>query len=136
MDQDLYDAFCREYAALPHAVSEASHVSGAGREEIACIVDTYHRIIGISSMIRALEPCTGDSMRRLDDARATVAEFDAHVHPGILRMLAESVKTQTEHLMCTRDGSEPGVQSGLYDMLRQTISTREFVMQYDAGLGQ
>lgn len=136
MDETLYDAFCRESASLKQVISRTVVPSAPDAPDLASIIGTYHHVIGISSMITALQDsCTDAQAALLADARDTVAEFDTRYHPGILTFLAESVRLQTDRLADIQ--SEPdSEQSRLYDLLRQTMSTHEFVGQYDASLGK
>lgn len=111
-------------------------ISGrAGSADISEIVLCYYGVISMSATIRALGPVRDDAELAglVADAEGMIREFDSRIHPVIMSRLAESVEEQTASL---KSGAPGGAdRAALFEKLRKTMSTREFVGQYDGGTG-
>ena len=136
---EIRDMLIREHKALQDAIKGAR-----GRIQdlsIAEIVRLYHMAMGVSSTAGALKAMGGGG-RLHDTVMDDVGEmFDRGIHPSIMGHLAESVGMQTAELKKSkgRDGKKSGGgvrdAAAPFDRLRETMSTKEFVEQYDWGLG-
>ena len=136
---EIRDMLVREHGAFLDAIRGArGRIRDLG---IAEIVGLYHMAMGVSATAGALKAMGGGG--RLHD---TVMDdvggmFDRGIHPSIMGHLAESVGVQTAELKKSR--GQNGKKSGEavrdaaapFDRLRETMSTKEFVEQYDRGLG-
>ncbi len=133
------ELFMIESGRLAGAVEAA-----ASRElSVAEIAETYHLVMNVSAMITALggrdaAAGPGPLQERIAEAGKAIDGFNAAAHPRILAGLAASVEEAAEAL---RAGSDPGTPPGgdggtadAYEELRQMMSAREFVEQYDSGL--
>jgi len=128
--------FRAEIAGFERMISEVP--GNIGSLGTAGIVRCYYRVMSMSSMIKALKPqITGrdgaDMLEQVAGVEKQIREkFDRGIHPAIMSHMAESVSRQTEFLM---GSSGSGDRAGLFERLREAMSTKEFVEQYDRGLG-
>ena len=64
--------------------------------------------------------------------------FNSSIHPKILEKLSTSIQELTKNLQSenSREKSKVQIESDakLFEELRQTMSTKEFVEQYESGL--
>lgn len=119
-------------------------VAAASELSIHEIVETYYQIINVSSMIAMLKQqlTPNDSSPLLEKISETEkkisGKFNSEIHPKILTGLTASVAEATNKLRAPdSDGTsqkEDGDKSAAYEELRQKMSAREFVEQYDKGL--
>lgn len=107
-------------------------LAGGAPGGIAGIISLYHGVMGVVSMCRALE-IAGGGAGEVARARRLVSErFDADVHPAIVGRLEASVQEITGRLR--PGGGDPVAgEPGLYEELREAMSTLEFARQYRAG---
>ena len=116
-------------------------VEGAITQElpISSIVGIYHQTIIVSSMITMLKQTVqngGVLPEEILKAERKISEFNSEVHPKILTNLTISIEEATRNLQTrTREQSQKAEDMAVeYEKLRQKMSTREFVEQYDSGL--
>lgn len=107
------------------------------------IVDTYYQISNVSSMItmlkQQLDPQNHQSLlEKIAKTEAVISEkFNPDVHPQIMNKLAKSIQDTTNNLQSKSENkTTEDIQNDakLYDELREKMSTKEFVEQYDKGL--
>ena len=64
--------------------------------------------------------------------------FDCTIHPKIMEHLSATIRELTKHLQSGNSGEKSKEQTEsdakLFEKLRQTMSTKEFVEQYEKGL--
>lgn len=116
-------------------------VEGAITQElpISSIVGIYHQTIIVSSMITMLKQTVqngGVLPEEILKAERKISEFNSEVHPKILTNLTISIEEATRNLQTrTHEQSQKAEDMAVeYEKLRQKMSTREFVEQYDSGL--
>lgn len=133
---DYTDVFQAEFEKLTELIEDAR------MQELSIndIVGVYHQIITVSSMITVLKQTVqsgGILPKEILKAERKISEFNSEVHPKILTSLTASIEEVTRNLQ-TRTSKQAQNAENMavqYDKLRQKMSTREFVEQYDSGLG-
>ncbi len=103
------------------------------------IVEIYYQVINVSSMALMLrQQIDPDKHRQLLDmithAESIISErFNSDIHPRIQANLADLITESTNNLQSQDTGNNTDM-SAAYENLRQMMSTREFVGQYEKGL--
>jgi len=139
---DISGMFHTESEKLENLINNATTKSELSIHEI---VETYYQIMNVSSMSIMLKQQLGGSdehnslIRKIEENQKLILEkFDSNLHPSIMRQLANSLTDTTKSLQSknTLEKSKDEMESEaeLYEQLRQTMSTKEFVEQYDKGL--
>ncbi len=110
--------------------------------DVPQIVETYYHVINVSSMVTMLkqnadfEPKVLEKIRETEDLISE--KFDSEIHPKILAKLSASIQELTNKLQSDNPGEKSKEQieldAQLFEKLRQNMSTREFVKQYDHGI--
>jgi len=109
------------------------------------IVQTYYQTMNVTSLAAMLKQQLGDSdepnslIRTIGETQKLILEkFDSNLHPSIMTQLTNSIIDVTKSLQSgnTLEKSKTEIESEakLYEKLRQIMSTKEFVEQYDQGL--
>ena len=107
------------------------------------IVETYYQVMNVSSMVTMLkeqvdsEP--GPLLSKIQETEKMISEkFDSILHPKILEKISSSIQQMTKNLQSEDSGekSKEQIESNakLFEELRQTMSTKEFVKQYEKGI--
>ena len=102
------------------------------------IVETYYQVMNVSSMATMLEqqPESQELIEKIKKTKKLISErFDSNIHPKIMGHLSVSIQELTEILQSGNSGEKSKEQTEsdakLFDELRQTMSTKEFVEQYE-----
>ena len=107
------------------------------------IVETYYQVMNVSSMSTMLkeqiESQPDSLLNKIQIINKSISErFNSNIHPRIMKTLSTSIKETTEKLQSgnTDKKSKEEIESEakLFEELRQKMSTREFVEQYNKGL--
>ena len=108
------------------------------------IVEVYYQITNISSMISVIKPqfdqnLDDSSCAKILNAEKFISEiFNLTIHPKIMKNIANSISNITRNLQSlnSEQKSKETIENEakLYEKLREIMSTKEFVKQYDAGL--
>ncbi len=138
---DISSMFHTESKNLENLINNATTKSELSIPEI---IETYYQIMNVSSMSTMLKQQHGGSnehnslIEEIEETQKFISEkFDSDLHPSIMRQLSNSLTDITKTLQSgTLDKSKDEIESEakLYEKLRQTMSTKEFVEQYDKGL--
>jgi hypothetical protein len=136
-----------DVSAMFHTESEKLqnliHISSKSELSVHEIVETYYQIMNISSMITMLKQQTdSDACQSLSDEIAKTEklifeQFNPIIHPQIMQKLAKSIQDTTITLQSNSGEKlkeDIEKEAKLYDELREKMSTKEFVEQYDKGL--
>jgi len=138
---DISDMFYAESEKLENLLN---NVTTKSELTIPEIIETYYQITNVSSMITMLkQQLHVDEHKILLDKiqeieRVISEKFNYNIHPHIMGKLANSIQDTMKNLQSS--GSEKKSkdkiesEAELYETLRQTMSTKEFVEQYDKGL--
>ena len=107
------------------------------------IVETYYQVMNVSSMATMLKQQADSEpealMEKIGQTEKLISErFDLLIHPKIKDHLSSSIQKLTKNLQSEPSGEKSKEQiekdAKLFDELRQTMSTQEFVEQYETGL--
>jgi hypothetical protein len=107
------------------------------------IVETYYQVMNISSMCVMLKQQADSEpaplLSKIQETEKMISEkFDSIIHPKILEHLSTTIQELTKNLQSGNSGekSKEQVESDakLFEKLRQTMSTKEFVEQYEKGI--
>ena len=103
------------------------------------IVEVYYQITNLSSMITVAKPQLDQNNAKIVYAEKFISEkFNCTIHPKIMERVATSISEITSNLQSinSEQKSKETIENEakLYEKLREMMSTKEFVKQYDAGL--
>ena len=107
------------------------------------IVEAYYQVMNVSSMVAMLKQQTDSEskelMEKIKQTKKLIStRFDSNIHPKIMENLSTSIKKLTKNLQSGNSGEKSKEQTDsdakLFDELRQTMSTKEFVEQYEKGI--
>ena len=77
-------------------------------------------------------------LNKIQEAERLVSKFNSETHPKILTRLSASVQEMTKTLQSenSAEKSKEEIESSakLFEDLRQKMSTKEFVQQYETGI--
>ena len=139
---DISSMFHTESEKLENLINSATTKLKLSIPEI---IETYYQITNVSSMITMLKQQLGGSdehnslIKKIEETQKFILEkFDLNLHPSIMIQLENLVTDITKNLQSksTLEKSKDEIESEakLYETLRQTMSTKEFVEQYNEGL--
>ena len=107
------------------------------------IVETYYQVMNVSSMATMLKQQAGSEsdplLSKIQLTEKMISEkFDSIIHPMILAKLSSSIQDTMKNLQFENSGEKSKEQieldAKLFEKLRQTMSTKEFVEQYERGI--
>ena len=105
------------------------------------IVETYYQIMNVSTMSTVLKQQLEGSdennplINKIKETQKFISEkFDLNLHPSIMNQLTNSLAETTKTLQSKTTKDDIETDAKLYEKLRQTMSTKEFVEQYAQGL--
>ena len=116
---------------------------------ISEIVQTYYQVMKVSSISKLLkesfkwstDPKHQELIHKIHDVQKQIAEeFDVKLHPIIVSQLTDSIQRHTDDLQSlAKETSQKSkevieTEANQYKELRELMSTKEFVMQYENGL--
>tara|TARA_B100000929_G_C15506489_1_gene419013 strand:- start:3096 stop:3560 length:465 start_codon:yes stop_codon:yes gene_type:complete len=116
---------------------------------ISEMVQSYYQVMKVSSISKILkdnfqsstDPKHQDLVNKIHHVQKQITEkFDAKLHPLIVSQLTDSIQKYTGNLQSldknsgqkSKQGIE--IEANLYKELRELMSTKEFVEQYENGL--
>ena len=107
------------------------------------IVEIYYQITNVSSMIEVIKQQIDkfdlSSFEKISNAENFISEkFNSTIHPKIMNNIENSVYEITKNLQSLGSDQKSKEtienEAKLYEKLREIMSTKEFVKQYDVGL--
>jgi len=107
------------------------------------IVGTYYQVMNVSSMCAMLKEQADSEpnplLSKIQETEKMISEkFDSIIHPKILAKISLTIQEMTKNLQSGHSGekSKEQIESNakLFEELRQTMSTKEFVEQYETGI--
>jgi hypothetical protein len=138
LDDDVFQMFNSEYLKLQNLINTANSKTDMNIHEI---IETYYQIMNVSSMATMLKQQTksNELLDRIQETEKLISEkFDSIVHPKIVRNLSTSIQEMTRELQSenSTEKSKEEIESDakLFEELRQKMSTKEFVDQYEVGI--
>ena len=138
--EDISQMFDSESKKLQNLIDTVNSKTDINIHEI---VETYYQVMNVSSMATMLkEQADSEPNSLLSKIRETekmISEkFDSIIHPKILAKISLSIQEMTKNLQSGNSGEKSKEQiesdAKLFEELRQTMSTREFVEQYEKGI--
>jgi hypothetical protein len=137
---DVSQMFDSEFQKLQNLIDIVNSKTDLNVHEI---VETYYQVMSVSSMATMLKQQANSEpsllLTKVNDAEKIISEkFNSVIHPKILVKISSSIKEMTKNLQSGNSGekSKEQIQSDakLFEELRKTMSTKEFVEQYEKGL--
>ena len=136
LPNDLLELFTSEYIKLENLVNTLNFNTELPVNQI---VEVYYQITNVSSMIAVVKPQLDQNNDEILNAEKFISEkFDSSIHPKIMEHIKNSISDITGNLQSfnSEQKSKETIENEakLYEKLREMMSTKEFVKQYDAGL--
>ena len=137
---DMSQMFDDESVKLQNLISIADSKSDLSVHEI---VETYYQVMNVSSMLTMIKERVESQPNPLLDKiqvidKSISEQFNSNIHPRIMKTLSTSIQETTEKLQSgnsdKKSKEEIELEAKLFEKLRQKMSTREFVEQYNKGL--
>ncbi len=138
---DVSKMFHIEFAKLDKLFNSITPQSELSVHEI---IELYYQIINMSSMITMLKQQIDSHNSKslfdkiLDTERIISENFNLNIHPQIMKKLINSIHDTTVNLQSSdlmqKSKDDVENEAKRYEELRQKMSTKEFVEQYDKGL--
>jgi len=105
------------------------------------IIKTYYQVMNVSSIATILKQQTESEelLNKIQETEKMISEkFNSNIHPKILTSLSTSIQETTKTLQSENFNKKSKKQiedhAKLFEELRQKMSTKEFVQQYDTGI--
>ena len=136
LPNDLLELLTSEYNKLENLVNSLNFDAEL---PVTQIVEVYYQITNLSSMITVAKPQLDQNNAKIVYAEKFISEkFNSTIHPKIMERVATSISEITSNLQSinSEQKSKETIENEakLYEKLREMMSTKEFVKQYDTGL--
>ncbi|MDB4849950.1 hypothetical protein OAH42_00430 [Nitrosopumilus sp.] len=137
---DLIELFDTEFIKLENLANE---INLENELPVNQIVSIYYQITNVKSMIEVMKQQIDNSdssfHEKISNTENFISKkFNSIIHPKIMANIANSISTITENLQSlnSEQKSKETIENEakLYEKLREIMSTKEFVKQYDSGL--
>ena len=137
---DLIELFDTEFIKLENLVNE---INLENELPVNQIVSIYYQITNVTSMIEVMKQQIDNSdssfHEKISNTENFISKkFNSIIHPKIMANIVNSVSTITENLQSLNSEQKSKEiienEAKLYEKLREIMSTKEFVKQYDSGL--
>ena len=138
--EDISQMFNSESKKLQNLIDTANSKTNINIHEI---VETYYQVMNVSSMATMLKQHADSEpshlLSKIQETEKMISEkFDSIIHPKFLAKISLSIQEMTKNLQSENSGekSKEQIESNakLFEELRQTMSTKEFVEQYENGI--
>ena len=137
---DLIELFIIEFEKLENL---ANQINSENELLVNQIVEIYYQITNVSSMIEVMKQQIDksdlSSFEKISNVENFISKkFNSTIHPKIMTNITNSISEITKNLQ-SLDSDQKSKETieneaKLYEKLREIMSTKEFVNQYDAGL--
>ncbi len=140
LPDDIFTMFVSESQKLQNLIDAANSKTDMNIHEI---VETYYQVMNVSSMMVMLKQQVSfepkELMEKIQESENLISEkFNSILHPKILQKLSTTIQELTKILQSrnSNEKSKEQIESDakLFEELRQNMSTKEFVEQYDYGI--
>ena len=137
---DLIELFDTEFIKLENLVNE---INLKNELPVNQIVSIYYQITNVTSMIEVMKQQIDNSdssfHEKISNTENFISKkFNSIIHPKIMVNIANSISTITKNLQSLNSEQKSKEiienEAKLYEKLREIMSTKEFVKQYDSGL--
>ena len=139
--KEIANSFSSESEKLCHLVDDALKKSDLAISEI---VGNYFQVMNVNSHITLLkkhlesESSDNEQYAKIKEIETFISEkFNKNLHPRMMSQLIKSIEESTKKLQSSpskKSKEEIEDEAKLYNELREKMSTKEFVEQYDKGL--
>jgi hypothetical protein len=138
--EDISQMFDSESQKLQNLIDTANSKTDMDIHEI---VETYYQVMNVSSMATMLKQQVDSEpsslLSKIQETEKMISEkFDSSIHPKILAKISLSIQEMTKNIQSGNSGEKSKEQiefdAKLFEELRQTMSTKEFVEQYENGI--
>ena len=137
---ELFELFIIEFEKLENLVNK---LNSENELPVNQIVEIYYQITNVSSMIEVMKQQIDksdlSSFEKISNVGNFISKkFNSTIHPKIMNNIENSISEITKNLQ-SLDSDQKSKEiieneAKLYEKLREIMSTKEFVKQYDAGL--
>ena len=137
---ELIELFTIEFEKLENLVNK---LNSENELPVNQIVEIYYQITNVSSMIEVMKQQIDksdlSSFEKISNVENFISKkFNSSIHPKIMNNIENSISEITKNLQ-SLDSDQKSKEiieneAKLYEKLREIMSTKEFVKQYDAGL--
>ena len=137
---ELFELFIIEFEKLENLVNK---LNSENELPVNQIVEIYYQITNVSSMIEVMKQQIDksdlSSFEKISNVENFISKkFNSTIHPKIMTNIENSISEITKNLQ-SLDSDQKSKEiieneAKLYEKLREIMSTKEFVKQYDAGL--
>ena len=136
LPNDLLGLFTSEYDKLENLVNAMNFDDELPVNQI---VEVYYQITNVSSMITVVKPQLAQNNDKILHAEKFISDkFNSTIHPKIMEHITNSISDITDNLQSLNSEQKSKetieTEAKLYEKLREIMSTKEFVKQYDAGM--
>ena len=132
---ELFDAETKNLESALQAICDKDAFS------VSEIVQTYYLVTNLNSLVVLM----GDNYKenihvseKIESVRALISNFNSVTHGKILDFLSRSIEKTTKYLQSTnsQNKTKQEIESDAkkFETLREMMSTKEFVEQYDRGV--
>ena len=137
---DLMKLFDTEFTKLENLVNE---INLENELPVNQIVSIYYQITNVASMIEVMKKQIDNSdssfHEKISNTETFISKkFNSIIHPKIMTNITNSISEITKNLQSlnSEQKSKETIENEakLYEKLREIMSTKEFVKQYDSGL--
>ena len=137
---ELIELFIIEFEKFETLVNQ---INSENELPVNEIVEIYYQITNVLSMIEVIKQQINksdlSSFEKISNAENFISEkFNSTIHPKIMNNIENSISEITHNLQSldSEQKSKETIENEakLYEKLREIMSTKEFVKQYDAGL--
>jgi len=139
---DVFTTFNAECVKLTNLINDVATKSELNSH---AIVEIYYQVMNVSSMANMLKQRADSEpnpiLSKIQETEKMISDkFDSIIHPRILAKLSSSIQEMTKNLQSENSGEKSKEQiesdAKLFEELRQIMSTKEFVQQYEQGISQ
>ena len=137
---ELFELFIIEFEKLENLVNK---LNSENELPVNQIVEIYYQITNVSSMIEVMKQQIDksdlSSFEKISNVENFISKkFNSTIHSKIMNNIENSISEITKNLQ-SLDSDQKSKEiieneAKLYEKLREIMSTKEFVKQYDAGL--
>ena len=137
---DLMELFDTEFTKLENLVNE---INLEHELPVNQIVSIYYQITNVASMMDVMKQQIANSdlsfHEKISNTETFISKkFNSIIHPKIMTNITNSISEITNNLQSlnSEQKSKETIENEakLYEKLREIMSTKEFVKQYDSGL--
>ena len=137
---NLLELFTSEFVKLEKLVNEINPTNQLPANQI---VEVYYQITNVASMMDVMKQQIANSdssfHEKISNTETFISKkFNSIIHPKIMTNITNSISEITNNLQSlnSEQKSKETIENEakLYEKLREIMSTKEFVKQYDSGL--